>query len=110
MSEKETIEPQYILDFVGELGGWAYDEYSVQAGKEPTKKLGGKDKKELRMIANIASNSMAKGLILAKHQPELAGALVGQMNEERPAYADKLLKDMLFYYKTFLYQKHFMSG
>jgi hypothetical protein len=33
------------LDFVGELGGYAYAEYNVQAGKDPTKKLGKKKKK-----------------------------------------------------------------
>jgi len=105
MSEKVTIQPQDILDFVGDLGGYAYAEYRVQAGKDPTKKLGGKEKQELRAIAAIVSASIAKGLILAKHQPELVGALVEQMNQERPGYANKLLKDMLFYYQSFLYQK-----
>lgn len=102
MSEKTTIEPQDILDFVGDLGVHAYSELWVQAGKDPHKKLGGKDKKELQIIADIVSKSIAKGLILANHQPELAGALVGQMNEERPGYADKLLDDMLFQYMASL--------
>ena len=45
MSEKVTIEPRYILEFVGDLGIHAYAEYSAQAGKDPTKKLGKKRKK-----------------------------------------------------------------
>ena len=45
MSEKVTIEPRYILEFVGDLGIHAYAEYSAQAGKDPTKKLGKKEEK-----------------------------------------------------------------
>ena len=110
MSEKVTIEPQYILDFVGELGGYAYAEYSVQAGTDPRKKLGRKEEKELRATAAIVSTAIAKGLILAKHQPELADALVEQMNRGRPGYADKLLSDMLFYYKAFVYRVYREKG
>jgi hypothetical protein len=105
MSEKVTIEPQYILEFVGDLGIDAYVEYSLQAGKDPTKKLGKKEEKELRVTAAVVSTAIAKGLILAQHQPELTTALVEQMNRGRPGYADKLLKDMLWQYQQFLYTK-----
>ena len=109
MSEKVTIEPQYILDFVGDLGVHAYAEYSVQAGKDPKKKLGKKEERELRATAAIVSTAITKGLILAKHQPELINALVEQMNRGRPGYADELLSDMLSQYKAFLYFKHFVD-
>lgn len=104
MSEKETIEPKDILEFVGDLGGWAYAEY-FQTDKDPSKKLGRKEQRQLRTTAVIVSTAIAQGLILAKHQPELATALVEQMNEGRPSYADELLKKMLFQYKGFLYAR-----
>jgi hypothetical protein len=102
MSEKVRIEPKLILAFVSDLGSHAWSQFWAQAGKDLTKKLGEKDKKELRMIANIVSKSIAKGFILAKHQPELAAALVEQMNREEPGSANELLGDMLSQYKLSL--------
>lgn len=109
MSEEVTIEPQYIGDFVGHLGQNAYVEDRVKAGKDPAKKLGKKEMEELRVISAIVSTAISKGLILAKHQPELADALVEWMNRNRPGYADELLSDMLFQYKAFLYYEHFVK-
>lgn len=109
MSEKDTIDPQYIGEFVGDLGVAYYAEYSAQAGKDPTKKLGKDEEKELRAVAALVSTAITKGLILARHQPELAGALVEWMNKGRPGYADELLSDMLSQYTTFLYYKHFVE-
>lgn len=119
MSEKVAIEPQYILEFVGDLGLGAYAAYSfhadIEAGKDPMKKLGnikklkGKEREELRMMSTSVSTGIAQGLILAKQQPKLVTAFVEQMNLERPGYADKLLEDILWKYQHFLYQKHFKA-
>ena len=109
MSEKDTIDPQYIGEFVGDLGLAYCAEYSVRTGKDPTKKLGKDEEKELRAIAALVSTEITKGIILARHQPELADALVEWMNKGRSGYADELLSDMLSQYTTFLYYKHFVD-
>ena len=102
MSEKVTIEPQYILDFVGMLGEYT----SVKlCNLDPEKKLGEEEDKQLQAIANVTSLAIAKGLILANNQPELAAALVKQMNQERAGYTDELLEEMLSCYLTFLHQR-----
>jgi hypothetical protein len=102
MSEKVRIESNLILDFISDLGIHAWSQFWVQAGKDPQKKLNAKEEKEFRWIIAIVSKSVAKGFILAKHQPELATALVEQMNREEPGSADELLGDMLSQYKLSL--------
>ncbi len=103
MSEKVRIESNLILAFVSDLGIHAWSQFSVQAGKNPpTKKLNVKEEQEFRWTIAIVSKSIAKGFILAKHQPELAAALVEQMNREKPGSADELLGDMLSQYKLSL--------
>ncbi len=103
MSEKVRIESNLILAFVSDLGIHAWSQFSVQAGKNPpTKKLNAKEEQEFRWTIAIVSKSIAKGFILAKHQPDLAAALVEQMNREKPGSADELLGDMLSQYKQSL--------
>ena len=105
MSEKVTIEPQYIGDFVGWLGLHDYMKYSL-GGRDPKRKLGKKEKEELQATMATVAITISRGLILAKSQPELADALVEYLNGKQPGYADELLSDLLRAYQAFLYYEH----
>ena len=61
--------------------------------------------REIQVIGDLVSLAIMKGFILTNYQPELAAALVEQMNQERAGFADELLEEMLFVYHGFLYQK-----
>ena len=103
MSEKVRIESKLIDGFVNDLGVWAWSQFQAEAGKKDlTKKLDSEEEKEFQWTRAIVSLSIAKGFILANHQPELAAALVEQMNKEEPGCADELLGDMLSQYKLSL--------
>lgn len=102
VSERVTIEPKLILAFVGDLGIHVESQFWVQAGKDPNKKPNAREEKEFGWIRAIVPKSIAKGFILAKHQPELAAALVEQMNREKPGSADEILGDVLAQYKLSL--------
>ncbi|MFC1926097.1 hypothetical protein ACFLW2_05320 [Chloroflexota bacterium] len=45
--------------------------------------------------------AIVKGMILANNQPELAAAVVEQIDGQRAGYADELLKEMLSCYCAF---------
>jgi len=103
MSEKVTIEPKYIGDFVEWLGMITYQQYGGK--KEPWEKLKQKDREALQGTVKLVVEAISKGLILAKKQPELADAHVQFLNTMRPRYADELLNSMLDTYREFLYFK-----
>jgi hypothetical protein len=98
MLEEVTIEPKLILDFIEGFG-----EYTSKktCNLDPEKPLGEGEARQLQAIANMTSLAIAKGLILANSQPELAAAVVEQMNQERAGYTDELLNEMLLYYHNY---------
>ena len=101
MLEEVTIEPKLILDFIEGFGEYTSTEI---CHLDPEKPLIEEEAKQLQAISNMASLAIVKGLILANNQPELAAAVVEQMNQERAGYADELLNEMLLYYHAFLNQ------
>lgn len=70
--------------------------------KDPNKKLKAKEKDQFQSTISIVSKSIGRGLILAKYQPELAGAFFEQMNYKRQNSAVDLLNDMLDRYNLSL--------
>ena len=103
MSEKVTIEPQYIGDFVEWLGLEVY--HQMGGSDKPWEKLKQKEREALRGTVKIVAEAISKGLILAKSQPELADAHIRFLNTMRPGYADELLSGMLDTYRRFRYFK-----
>lgn len=106
MSEKITIEPQYVGEFVEWLGLQVYHE--VGGSQKPWEKLNRKEREALRGTVKLVAESISKGLILARRQPELADAQIQYLNTMQVGYADLLLNQMLDSYKPFLYFKHFV--
>jgi D-alanyl-D-alanine dipeptidase len=102
MQENEIIDSKLISDFVFELGNYnAVDIYKL----DPRKKISKKDAQKLETMANIISQSILRGFILANYQPELANILVKQINQAKPGYTDEILENMLFIYKSFIHLK-----
>ncbi len=103
MSEKIKIQPSLVLDFVLELG---INDSVRLFDLDPTKRLGVKESKQVENLANEISQAIIKGMILTHYRQELAIAAVEQMNQEKKGFADEQLKEMLFVYQSFLYQKY----
>jgi len=110
MSEKVTIASEYIGDFVEWLGLKTYHEYGGKEKDKPWAKMSQREQAEARQWVSIVGLAISKGFILAKHQPELAGALIQFMDTLHPGLANKLLNDMLAEYKPFLYLKSSEGG
>jgi len=106
---EKKIEPKYISEFVVSLGVSAHAEYSIQAGKKPSQRLSQQEEKELRTTISIISQAIAKGLVLAMSQPELAQAFVEQMNHVKPNYSEEILAGIFSEYENFLYYKFFVD-
>jgi len=105
MSEKVTIKPQYTEDFLEWLGIVAYHEHGGEGSEKPWPKMKRKEQQALQGTVILVRESISKGLILAKSQPELADAHIQYLNAVRPGYADELLNGMLDTYREFLYFK-----
>jgi hypothetical protein len=105
MSEKVTIEPKYIGEFIEWLGLEVY--HQMGGSEKPWEKLKEKEREALRGTVKLVAEAISKGLILAKRQPELVDAQIQYLNTVRAGYVDLLLNQMLDSYKPFLYYKHF---
>lgn len=100
---KQLIDVADLLDYIEALAeGTSAGIYKF----DPRKKLCRKEMKAFQAQTSFIQVAIWKGLILANSQPELAASLVEQMNQEgEERLADKLLEEMLFKYKAFLYQR-----
>ena len=78
MSEKVTIESQHTGEFIEWLGLDVY--HQMGGSKKLGERMKSKEREALRGTVKLVAETISKGLILAKRQPELVDAQIQYLN------------------------------